>query len=281
MGDYRSTLLRLAPRITNRDRQILVALWEHRVLTTHHLQHLFFPEAGSRRARSRLLSLHRYGVIDRFRRHAHDRNAPDHWILTPTGAVMVALHQGKEPDALKFRSDRALAVAHSPKLNHILGLAQTRVDFLRGARASGAELKEWLGERECEKRFGYDVRPDARLLWCENGLNLRAFVEYDTGTESLTQLKNKMSGYKSRARFRDVVTLVLFIVHSAERGENAAQKLAETCSDRLQVYLTTHHELEQPGAGAPIWRAARKLRPVRLRDIAGAFETYEEVGWGA
>ena len=63
-----------------------------------------------------MLSLYRCGVVSR---HAHDRNAPDRWILSPTGAVLGALHQGQEPDALKFRGDRA-QVAFSARLEHIL-----------------------------------------------------------------------------------------------------------------------------------------------------------------
>src|SRR5690625_3350559 len=63
-----------------------------------------------------MLSLYRCGVVSR---HGHDRNAPDRWILSPTGAVLGALHQGQEPDALKFRGDRA-QVAFSARLGHIL-----------------------------------------------------------------------------------------------------------------------------------------------------------------
>ena len=72
------------------------------------------------RARSRMLSLYRCGVVSR---HAHDRNAPDRWILSPTGAVLGALHQSQEPDALKFRGDRA-QVAFSARLEHILAHGQ-------------------------------------------------------------------------------------------------------------------------------------------------------------
>src|SRR5699024_11504409 len=68
------------------------------------------------RARGRMLSLYRCGVVSRL---ADDRNAPDRWILSPTGAVLGALHQSQEPDALKFRGDRA-QVAFSARLEHLL-----------------------------------------------------------------------------------------------------------------------------------------------------------------
>ncbi|WP_174546363.1 replication-relaxation family protein [Nocardiopsis dassonvillei] len=279
MSDYTKTLIHLAPRITSRDRQILAGLWEHRVMTTHHLHRIYFPDAGPRRARSRLLTLYRYGVLNRFRRHAHDRNAPDHWVLTPTGAVLLALHQGKEPDALKFRADRALAVAHSPQLDHMLGLAQTRGDFLDSARQCGAQVEQWLGERECERRYGYDVRPDAQVRWNQEGVRLTAFVEYDTGSESLTQLKNKMRGYKRLTRYRTPAAVVLFALHSTEREKNAAQKLAGDCTDRVGVYLTTHQQLVAPGAGARIWRSATHLHVVALHEIARTYPTAKETEW--
>ena len=268
MNEYEQTLARLLPRITGRDKRILYGLWEHRVLTTHHLHQIFFPDAGARRARSRMLSLHRYGVVNRFRRHAHDRNAPDHWILSPTGAVLVALDQGKEPDALSFRGDRALAVAFSAKLDHILGLAQARVEFLRGARQVGAKVGKWKGERTCERDYSNYCRPDGLLSWYQSGKKLWAFVEYDTGSESLSQLQTKMYGYARLAETSRLPSVVLFLVHSEEREANAAKKLAQHCSKQVGVYLSTHHRMASLGAGRRVWRSATDPRPLSLLDIA-------------
>ncbi|RKS10254.1 protein involved in plasmid replication-relaxation [Nocardiopsis sp. Huas11] len=271
MNDYEQTLTRLAPRITDRDRQILAGLWEHNVMTTHHLRRIYFPEAGPRRARSRILTLHRYGLTNRFRRHAHDRNAPDHWILSPTGAVLVALGQDKEPDALNFRSDRALALAHSARLDHILGLAETRARFLESAREVGARLRHWYGERECERRWGRHIRPDAYVHWEQGATNMDAFVEYDTGTETLTQLKNKMPGYARLARESKMASIVLVLVHSDQREANAARKLAKDCTGTVGVYLSTHQRLALHGVAEPIWRLAHCPDRVALGDIPLAY----------
>ncbi|WP_116244081.1 replication-relaxation family protein [Nocardiopsis sp. FIRDI 009] len=276
MNEYEQTLSRLAPRITDRDRQILVGLWEHQVMTTHHLHRIYFPHAGPRRARSRLLTLFRYGLLNRFRRHAHDRNAPDHWILSPTGAVLVALYQDKEPEELNFRSDRALALAHSPRLDHILGLAETRALFLEDAREVGADLLRWRSERECKERWGRYVRPDALVRWEEGEVVLDAFVEYDTGTEPLTQLKRKMPGYALLAQASKLPSIVLFVVHSDRREDNAARTLASACTGTVGVYLTTHHRLAVEGAGAPIWRLAHCRDRVELCDIPNAYPREEK-----
>ncbi|WP_028648687.1 replication-relaxation family protein [Nocardiopsis sp. CNT312] len=276
MNDYEQTLARLVPRITDRDRQILVALWQHQVLTTHHLHRLFFPDAGARRVRSRLLALHRYGLTDRFRRHAHDRNAPDHWILSPTGAVLVALYQGKELKELNFRADRALALAHSPRLDHILGLARTRAEFTASARQAGADLRRWRSERKCREIWGRYIRPDARVRWEENGAAVGAFVEYDTGTEPLTQLKKKMPGYALLAQRSRPPLIVLFLVHSGQREDNAARVLAKSCTGTMGVYLTTHRKLAVHGAAGRIWRPAHRCDRVFLTDIPRDYPSREK-----
>jgi hypothetical protein len=276
VNDYEQTLMRLAPRITDRDRRILVGLWEHRVMTTDHLQRIYFTAAGPRRARSRLLTLYRYGVVNRFRRHAHDRNAPDHWILSPTGAVLVALALDKEPDALNFRSDRALALAHSPRLDHILGLAETHAVFQESASENNARLARWDGERECERRWGWHVHPDAYVRWEHRDVAVDAFVEYDTGSETLTQLKNKMPGYARRAGSSDLPSIVLVLVHSDQREDNAARKLAGHCTGTVGVYLTTHHRLAVHGAAEPIWRLANGRKRVALEEIPDAYPAKEK-----
>jgi hypothetical protein len=45
------------------------------------------------------------------------------------------------------------------------------------------------------------------------------------------------------------------------------------------VYLTTHHRLADPGAGAPIWRSAADPRLVSLHQIADLYRTVEEGEW--
>lgn len=271
--DYEQALMRLLPRITDRDRRILVGLWEHRVMTTHHLHRIFFPHAGGRRARYRLLALHRYGLIDRFRRHTHDRNAPDHWVLAPTGAALVALHRGEDPLPLgHHRHDRALALAYAPNLPHILGLAETRAALYEAAREAGAEVVRWVGERASARRWNdYAVRPDAHLRWRQHGRTLDAFLEYDTGTENLNQVQWKMPGYRRLADATDRPVVVLFLFHSQQREDNAARKLAEYCTGTLGVYMSTYTRLYTLGAAEPIWRLAHCRDRAPLGEISRAY----------
>ncbi|HZV72409.1 MAG TPA: replication-relaxation family protein, partial [Conexibacter sp.] len=57
-------LVELANHLTDRDREIALTLYEHRILTSSQLTLLFF--SGRRRAMDRLLFLYRQRLLDRF-----------------------------------------------------------------------------------------------------------------------------------------------------------------------------------------------------------------------
>ncbi|MEV2279480.1 replication-relaxation family protein, partial [Nocardiopsis sp. NPDC049922] len=187
-SDYGAALVRLAPRVTPRDRQILAGLYDHHVMTTHHVHRLYFPEAAGRRVRRRLLLLHEYGLLDRFRPHP-GRHVSVHWVLAPLGAALVAEHRGIEVGELGFRHDRVLAWAHSGRLGHMLGLVECLTLTTEAARAHPVgRLVRWDNERECARRWGRYIRPDAYMRWHQGAVDLDAFWEYDTGTEPLTKV---------------------------------------------------------------------------------------------
>ncbi|MEU5859196.1 replication-relaxation family protein [Nocardiopsis dassonvillei] len=266
--EYASALVWLARRVTPRDREILGGLYDHHVMTTHHIHRLYFPDSEPRRARRRLLMLHQYGLLDRFRPFFAQARVPDHWVLTQTGAALVAENRGMEAKELGFRQDRVLARAHSGRLGHILGLVECLTLTTESARStSAARLVRWDNERECARRWGRHIRPDAYMCWHQDGLALDAFWEYDTGSEPLTKVQRKMRGYARLARESRLPSIVLFAVHSDQREDNLAAKLAGDVSDRVGVYVTTHARLGALGPAAAVWRTADspdRLRPVDI-----------------
>lgn len=269
-ADYGRRLTYLAPRVTTRDRQVLAGLYEHNVMTTSQIHRLYFSTAGGRRCRERLLQLHGYDLISRFRPFP-GRHVADRWVLAPLGAALVAEHRGKEPSELGFRHDRVLARAHSARLGHMLGLVECLVAATESARArEDARLAIWEGERECARRWGRYIRPDAYMRWCQADTELDAFWEYDTGTEPLTKVRRKMAGYGRLARESRLPSIVLVAVHSEAREDNLAGKLASSVSDTVGAYLTTHSRLGQQGPAEPVWRAAgsRSRERLDLVDIA-------------
>ncbi|MFV2198828.1 replication-relaxation family protein [Nocardiopsis sp. LOL_012] len=270
-SDYGAALVRLAPRVTPRDRQILAGLYDHHVMTTRHAHRLYFPDAAERRCRRRLLLLHEYGLLDRFHPFP-GRHVSAHWVLAPLGAALVAEHRGIEVSELGFRHDRVLAWAHSGRLGHMLGLVECLALTTEAARAHPvARLVCWDNERACARRWGRYIRPDAYMRWHQGTVELDAFWEYDTGTEPLTKVRRKMVGYANLARYSKLPSIVLFAVHSDKRAQHLQEKLAADVSDMVGAYVTTHARLAAHGPAQAVWRAAGSLEPadrLTLVDIA-------------
>ncbi|WP_051050969.1 replication-relaxation family protein [Nocardiopsis salina] len=253
LSDYAGKLLWLARRVTPRDQRLLCDLYDHNVMTTHHLHRVHFPRAEARRARRRLHLLHQYGLITGFRPHGRLR-APVHWILAPLGAALVAEHRGLEPEELNFRQDRALARAHSGQLGHMVGLVECFALTTEAARVvPTAHLVRWETERDCARRWGRFIRPDAYMRWHQGTSELDAFWEYDTGTEPLTKVQRKMAGYARLARESGLPSIVLFALHSEAREEHLVARLATDRTPTVGVYMTTHARLRDQGPAEQVW----------------------------
>src|SRR5215218_2829196 len=106
-------LFELARHLTERDREVALHLYRHRVLMTDQLQLLFF--SSRRRAQDRLLFLYRNRVLDRFypARPFGSGKPEALWLLDEAGAILVAAMHDLERKQLGWqrRDDWG---AHSP-----------------------------------------------------------------------------------------------------------------------------------------------------------------------
>lgn len=257
--DATDTLLSLVPKITPRDRQVLNDLYEHNVLTTHHLHQLHFEGRAVRTMNQRLRQLRSYGLIAPFRPYAHAGTSPNHWVVDRLGMQWLAAQRNMALAELDYRADHRMRVALDYQLGHVLGLADTFVAFTLAARRTrSASLECWYSERESARRWGRHIRPDAYLQWDQDEVVLHAFVEYDTGTEPLTKVARKMKGYTSLATESGLDSIVLFAVHSERRAEHLLDKLAQAPSAGLRMvgaYVSTHERLRTRGPEWEVWRA--------------------------
>jgi len=193
-------LAALAARLTARDRQLCRLLHEHRVFTTDQVTALLFWSANA--AQHRLLVLARLGIVDRFRPLlAHGQgSAPWHYVLGPAGAAVLAAEQATTADRLGYRRDRVLAVAHSQRLGHLVGVNGFFAALAGDARRRpDAALAVWLSERQCADRWGHVVRPDGYGRWQHGPHRADFFLEYDNGTEPLDRVLAKLEGYAELA----------------------------------------------------------------------------------
>jgi hypothetical protein len=237
----------LAWRLTPRDRWIIRMLHEHRVLTIHQLTALAFPSA--RAARMRLLELYQWSVVDRFQPFVTVGTAPMHYLLAPAGATVLAAEDGRDPKDLGYRHDRALAVAHSLRLAHLVGVNEWFTALVHKARHNPhTTLTAWWSETRCARHFGDLVKPDAYGRWRHGDRAIEWFLEYDLGTEPLPKLAAKLAGYAALAQATTITTPLLIWLPTTRR-EAAA---------RRQLLHHALHQLDHPHT-VPVATAAADL----------------------
>ena len=262
-GRRRRNLYSILGQITDRDMQLLLQLYEHKILTTHQVHELHF--SSEHRARQRLRQLYERAVLDRFRPHQHPGSQPHHYYLDDLGAKLVAGYLGVELKELRFRKERIFRLSRSRFLEH---LRETNGFFTRLAYAcrqsDGAlGLTHWYGERRAETLL---IRPDG--MGCvETSNDLIAFwVELDRGTEPHGRLRSKMHRIADPGLPADTLPhAALFCFHS-ERREVSARKALWNL-DYITVATTTMERHRAIPLG-PIWLPMRAGQRLSLMELA-------------
>jgi len=226
-------VLRVQARLTDRDRLLLDWLADHEVLTTFQVAHALFPSLDF--AQRRLLKLQQLGLVDRFRPlRAGGGSYPWHYVLGRLGADIVAASRDERPPRPGEVITRARRIATSRTLDHKLGINQFFIDLAGQARMSASVgLERWWSERRCAIPGAFDtalispVRPDGHGIFTEGDQRVAFYLEFDTGSEQLSVLVSKLSGYATHVAKGGPAWPVLFWLHSSAREEHLHQVLGE------------------------------------------------------
>jgi hypothetical protein len=258
-----------AARLTPRDFQILEHLFHHRVLTTHQLQKLFFTTPQP--TRRRLGILRNLGMIARARPWTPTGSYPNHWVLGPAGAEVLALRNQTTVKELGYDPDRAMSPALSSKRSHHIGVNDFFVTLAHLARhRPNTHLRAWLSEKQCIKMWGDRPRPDAYGCWAENGSQIDFFLEHDTGSMTLAKVTDKLAAYADLADNTNVNSPILFWLPSRTRETNLRHLITTT---DLPIATAVQTELDDGPAG-PCWLPIPS-RPdrqrLRLADLGGGW----------
>ncbi len=194
----KADLLRYSRGLTARDAEVISYLARHRVLTALQLARLVFGSYSH--ARSRLAVLHERGVLARFRRDIWPGSQPWRYTLGPVGALVHAAATGAALPRPATVAEAVLRLAHSTHTEHRVGVN----DFfttLAGHTQHHPEcaLGEWWPENEVGETCAGIVRPDAYAEYTDHDRTLAFFYEYDTGTETLDTLVEKVGKYAELA----------------------------------------------------------------------------------
>ncbi|GAA4132330.1 replication-relaxation family protein [Actinomadura keratinilytica] len=269
----------LAHQLTERDRTILELVWEHRVLTTDQITAIFFP--GPVRARQRLRQLRALLALVRFQPWTPVGSAPQHWVLGPAGAHVLAAQRGIGLRDLGYRQDNAMAISLSPRLGHQVGVNDffARLHACARHRADGTVLAEWWPERRCASLWGDLARPDAFGRWVESQeagppAAVDFFLEHDTGSEPLSRVAAKLAGYAALAESTGITTPVLFWLPSAAREANLRKVLG---TPDVPVATAVHTpRTAADGPAGPVWLPVGTTGPRRrLAALADAWGPHD------
>lgn len=228
--------------MSDRNRDLCRLLLDHRVLTTQQVTEVAFDSVNA--AQHRLVTLYRLRVLDRFRPLRLTGSAPFHYVLDEMGVAIIAAERGIGRDELGYRRDKALALAHSQRLVHTVGVNGFFTALIGAARRSPSRsaLTEWWSERRCAATWGHTVRPDGYGCWREGGEATDFFLEYDRGTETLDRLVEKLDRYAKLQAASQITTLVLLWLPNPRREEELLRRV-----HRPRVPLAT----ASPALGGP------------------------------
>jgi hypothetical protein len=198
--DPGATLPYLLFRTTPRDRWLLAMVAEHRVLTAGHITALAYGTLRS--ANRRLATLTRLKLVERFRANPdRDGTEPYRYILGPAGALLVAAAHDLTPKQFGYDRAKLHRQAYRADLPHTLGCNNLLVALAAVHRTRpDHRLTVWWDQDSCIPVWGDVIRPDAYAVHAAPDSHATStecafFFEYDTGTESLTQLAGKLRGY--------------------------------------------------------------------------------------
>lgn len=255
-------------QLTGRDRELIALLADHRALTTDQIARLFYGHDNT--ARKRLALLTRRGVLARFRTCVRPGSQSWRYTLGVLGAMIhAAAHGDTLPTAAKTH-EKILKLAQNPRLNHLLGVNNFFVTLKAHANTnSECDLTEWWNEHSITEACARIVRPDGYGKWTESGRATGFFLEYDTGTEKLETVVNKLGGYRELAS-AGVSHPILFVLPGVKRQNNLHQLISASPATLggLTVASAAVDDLQTTSPADAVWLLAGSRSRRRLIDLA-------------
>jgi hypothetical protein len=251
-------------RITPRDRHLLDLLSDHQTFTTNQLADLTFGTVG--RARVRLTTLYSRAVLDRFRHYQRPGSQAWRWTLGSLGAAIVAASRGEPLPRPAAVRDTTARLATSPTLNHLLATNGFFVALTAHARTrdDGARLVRWWNETRSRDACAGLVRPDGHGVWHTARRAVPFWLEMDLGTEVLSRVAEKLTGYAHLGP--RLAYQVLFWLPSITREANLHAHLARTGIPGGLTVATASDDASGGPAG-PVWRVVGHPGRVPLVEI--------------
>lgn len=255
--------------LTDRDMALLSYLDRHRVLTALQVTRLLF--GSPHHARHRLTALYQRGVLARFRREVWPGSQPWRYTLGHVGATVHAATTDSPLPKPSTVTEKVLRLAHSPHTEHLLGVNEFFTRLAGHARIrDGCALGQWWPETITADACGGIVRPDGYGEYTDPNGTIGFFYEYDTGTETLDTLIDKITKYAELAR-AGIAKPVLFQLPSTTRERHLHEAITRRWPGKAPVPVATlaadHPPSHEPATDA-VWLPAGQTGRHALTHLA-------------
>lgn len=288
--------------LTDRDREILRQVYQYRMMTREHVEHLLFsPENGqdhftrTSKVRERLKLLFQHAYLERIPVPVR----PGTWAWQPVyrlgrkGAKMLAAELGITVGKLAYwgrgddRDHRATEVS-ALFIRHTLAINTVRVAITRAAAAAGYRVETWLDDATLKQAEMRDyvmvtalpgalarkaVIPDAYFVLHLGERRAHFLLELDRATMTNRRWKTRVLAYreyvrsgKYQERYGTRSLRILTVTTTPERLENLRATTAKAGGKDLFWFTTLSEVTPESVLSAPIWRLASD-EPARARKI--------------
>ncbi len=189
-------------RLTERDSQIIIAVYEHRLLRRDQIERLFFTQTAP--CNQRLMRLFQHGYLQRIFKPVSFGSSQAVYALDKLGADLVSAELGVERNRIKWKRKNnqveMFFMEHTLAINDFYVNLRKYVDH-----TPGLELLFW--QRESKelmdrvpdpdgKRHHLPICPDAFFAIRSKAGNSYFFLEVDMGTMPLGRFQTKVQAYR-------------------------------------------------------------------------------------
>ena len=253
--------------LDERDHALLLSLLEHKVLTTHQIENLFFR--SFRRCQHRMKELRDLGFVSSFTvgRGFGEGRPPACWFLTKAGLAEIAVAKDVRPSDLPWIPDQSYRT--NLLLAHRLGVNSFFCALAEASRAhEGNCLATWRPEHWVRTRAA-EVKPDGFGRYLHPGGACEFYLEYDRGTEAFGALARKLEGYLQLAagwtkeqELLGFPNLLLIVPEGVREGEvGSALRHATSVlhtpgslATSFPLYVASENVLTEVGVLGVVWK---------------------------
>lgn len=253
--------------LTDRDRAIIAAVAEYRILSREQIQRLFGIGTATR-ANFRLGKLFHNGYLQRQAVPVLHGSSQALYTLDRFGVPVAAERLGKDPASFWCPARK-----FSPLfLTHQLAVNDVRIALELAARThADRELMLWSSEYEAKDRFFFGLEwltltPDAFLRFRVGHKVLNAFLEVDLSSMPLRRFKEKVERYvaydasgRFNERHKSRHFRVLVVAKNQARLANLKRAIAGWTS--RVFWLAILSEIKSNGVLSQIWQLTDREEP--------------------